>query len=201
MPETTRVWPSGAAGLVLDDELLLERLGKLFGDQPADGVRCPARREGHDDPNGLRRPGLRLHRGREEAGAEGGRSEPQRSCNVCKGFHGVLPRTGRHPARRRLVSSRTLRRSLSCPPGAAVTVVRLANSDVRWLLTEPRGGADAYSNFRALHPRHGHSAPSRERGDGARVGPVRSKGVSGQIILFAKCSVRAIIRSKTLCSE
>ena len=55
-----------AAGSVLDEELLAERLAQALGEHPAQQVIGAAGRIGHHDPDRLARPLLRL-RGRDEA--------------------------------------------------------------------------------------------------------------------------------------
>ena len=53
-----------AAGLVLDDDLLVPGLRQLPRDCARGGIRCAARRRGHDDAHRPGRKGLRIREGR-----------------------------------------------------------------------------------------------------------------------------------------
>ena len=58
------------AGAVLDEELLLERLGEMLGHDARDDVGAAGGRGGHDDAHGAGGPGLRLRLGGERCETE-----------------------------------------------------------------------------------------------------------------------------------
>src|SRR6185503_6657935 len=76
---------AGLAGAVLDHDGLLEDLGHALRDHARDHVVRPARRERHDQPDGLARKALRRRQRRREQGT----SDQQRSQE----FHGHPPQT------------------------------------------------------------------------------------------------------------
>jgi hypothetical protein len=62
---------AAGAGPVVDDDRLPPHLLQLRTERTGDDVGGAARREGHDDPDGLRRPRLRVY-GRDGAKGAGG---------------------------------------------------------------------------------------------------------------------------------
>ncbi len=74
MGRLLRADDAAGARLVLDEELLLESLGQLFGDDAAKGIGAAARREGRDDLDRPRRPLLGgRRRDRQQEGADDAR--------------------------------------------------------------------------------------------------------------------------------
>jgi hypothetical protein len=68
---------AGCARLVVHDDLLAEAAAEELGDHPRTGVRHAARREGHDQPDRPRRPGI-LRGGRQRGQAQRGRGQRAR---------------------------------------------------------------------------------------------------------------------------